>query len=268
MSLGIVIVSYESGATLERCLAAIGPELLASTVVVDNASSDASVDVARASGARVVQMTENLGFGRAATLGARETARDHLCFLNPDCEPTPQLFEAGIAALDGHPLRCAVPELVQHGGAVLPGRQPGYTRTKLLADMLENHYGRRSAGWLRRLPFHHDRSWAWPHGACFFIGRSFFEELGGFDSAYFLYMEDVDLGRRIAAAGGEVVGLDERLSHSTARGSRVSRGQRRALLDAGRLTYARRVYGGAFAALLRGCTLPSSGTRRDGARLR
>ena len=268
MSLGIVIVSYESGETLERCLSGIGPERLASTVVVDNASTDASVDVARAFGARVLRMTENLGFGRAATLGARETAERHLCFLNPDCEPTPEIFEAGLAALDGHPLRCAVPELVQHGGAVLPGRQPGYTRTKLLADMLENHYGRRSAGWLRSLPFHHNRSWAWPHGACLFIGRSFFEELGGFDAAYFLYMEDVDLGRRIATAGGEVVALEKRLRHPAARGSRVSRHQRRALLDAGRLTYARRVYGRAFTALLRGCTLPSHWARRDGARPR
>lgn len=261
MSLGIVIVTFESAACLPACLAGIGPERLASTLVVDNASSDASAAVARSLGARALACGENLGFGRAATLGARRLDTSLLCFLNPDCEPLPALFEAGIAALRDAPRRCAAPVLVEAGGAIA-GAQPGYTRTKLLADLVESNYGRRSATWLRRLPGHHDASWRWPHGACFFIHRDFFDELGGFDDAYFLYMEDVDLGRRIAQRGGEVVALDARLVHRGRQGARISRLERRALLDAGRLLYGRRVYGRAFGALLRASVLPATWSRR------
>lgn len=260
MSLGIVIVSHESAGVLPACLAGIGPRI-GSTVVVDNASRDDSASIARSAGARVLCCPENLGFGRAATLGARLLDTRELCFLNPDCEPLPGLFDAGLAALAGAPRRCAAPVLDEAGGAI-PGAQPGYTRTKLLADVLESHYGRRAARWLRRLPCHDDASWRWPHGACFFIHRDFFELLGGFDDAYFLYMEDVDLGRRIAAAGGEVVALEEHLVHRGGRGTSVAGRRRRALLDAGRLAYGRRVYGRAFGALLRGSALPAEWSRR------
>lgn len=261
MSLGIVIVTRDSAAALPACLTGIGRERMDTTVVVDNASRDASVAIARSAGARVVSLPENVGFGRAATLGARTIATPHLCFLNPDCEPEPELFDAGVSALRDGPRRCVAPVLVEPGGGI-PGAQPGYTRTKLLADLLESHYGRWSVGLLRRLPSHHDGSWSWPHGACFFIGRDFFEALGGFDEAYFVYMEDVDLGRRIASAGGEVVALPERVVHRAGRGASLSRRRRRALLDAARLTYARRVYGRTFAALLRAVALPADGTRR------
>lgn len=261
MSLGIVIVSFESAASLPACLAGIGPQRIGSTVVVDNASRDASAAIARSAGARVLSCSQNLGFGRAATLGARLLDTPHLCFLNPDCEPRPELFDAGLAALRGGPRRSAAPVLVEAGGPI-PGAQPGYTRTKLLADLLESHYGRRAARWLRRLPCHDDRSWHWPHGACFFIGRDFFEALGGFDDAYFLYMEDVDLGRRIAAAGGEVLALEACVVHRGGRGAAVARSRRRALLEAGRLAYGRRVYGRAFEALLRASLLPARCWRR------
>jgi GT2 family glycosyltransferase len=266
-SLGIVIVTFESAQTLPACLAGIGPDRIGSTLVVDNGSRDASVAIARSFGARVLPLAENLGFGRAATRGARELADSHLCFLNPDCVPRPELFDAGLAALRGGGRRGAAPFLVEPG-RVIPGAQPGYSRTKLLADVLETNYGRRSAAWVRRLPFHDDGSWSWPHGACFFIGRDFFQELGGFDDAFFVYMEDVDLGRRIAAAGGEVVALRERLVHRGGRGSGLTRSRRPVLLDEARLAYGRRVYGDAFAALLRASVLPAEIWRRVSGRTR
>ncbi len=249
MSLGIVIVTHESSEVLPTCLAGVGRERLGATVVVDNASKDESAELARAAGARVIALKENIGFGRAATLGARSFATRHLGFLNPDCEPTPALFREAVAVLEESPRRCACPTLVEPWGTI-PGRQPGYTRTKLLADMVESRFGRRLARGLRRLPWHDDTSWSWPHGACLFIDRSLFEELGGFDAAYFLYMEDVDLGRRVARAGGEVVALSERVMHRGGRGARIARDHRRGLLDAGRVLYGRRVYGRRFGWLL------------------
>jgi GT2 family glycosyltransferase len=258
--LGVVIVSHDSAETLASCLAGIAPAYRAMTVVVDNASRDTSVEIAHEAGVQVLPLNENLGFGRAATLGARSLPTSLLCFLNPDCEPTRALFEAGVAALQSDPSACAAPWLVERWG-MIPGRQPGYTRTKLVADILENHRGQRMARLLRTLPFHDDASWSWAHGACFFIGREFFDFLDGFDEDLFLYMEDVDLGRRIAAAGGRVVALPERVVHHGGRGTRLSAKARRALLDAGRFGYARRVYGRGFEAFLRSLTLPARARR-------
>jgi len=258
MSLAVVIVTRNSAESLPACLRGLGPDVRARTLVVDNGSSDGSPDVARAFGVRVLRDRENPGFGRAATRGARATDARVLCFLNPDCEPEPGLFDAGVAALRGRPRDIACPEIVEDGRA-LPGRQPGYTRTKLLADLLEtrrSRRARRAARWLRRLPFHDDPRWAWPHGACFFIGRAFFEELGGFDASYFLYMEDVDLGRRAAAAGGHAVSLPCRVRHRAHSGARLAPEERARLLDAGRLHYARRTWGPSTAWLLRTAVAP------------
>jgi GT2 family glycosyltransferase len=141
--------------------------------------------------------------------------------------------------------------LVEGGSRVIEGRQPGYTTTKLLDDILSTNYG--DSALCRRLrarPGYHDRSWWWPHGACLFIARRSFLDLGGFDDRFYLYMEDVDLGRRLATVGGEVVGLPVRVRHGGSEGARISPGKRRRLLNAARVRYAGLYHGRHWAAFL------------------
>lgn len=246
-----IVVSCNSAEALPTCLRSLPTPLRLRTLVVDNGSTDASVAVVRDHAVRVVETGTNLGYARAANLGARAADGEVLCFLNPDCSPPAALFAEASSALSSTAGACAVPFL-DEGEGLLPGRQPGTTRTGLAADALETAWGRAApAGWLRRVASRREPSWWWPHGACLLIRRDVFHRLGGFDERFFLYMEDVDLGRRLYAAGDQVLQLDAVVPHRRSSGADVdSRDRRERLLEA-RLLYARLSYGAPFAALLR-----------------
>src|ERR687895_331753 len=79
------MVTHESASCVGKCLASLAKHLpSAEVIVVDNASTDASVEVARAAGARVVELPRNVGFGRGCNAGVEIASGEHLLFVNPD----------------------------------------------------------------------------------------------------------------------------------------------------------------------------------------
>jgi GT2 family glycosyltransferase len=249
MHVTVVVVTYQSAAVLGRCLdSAVGLEDV-SVRVVDNASHDASCAIARSFGAEVVSLSRNVGFAAAANRGAQGVSAGLLCFLNPDCELTAKAVRVAREALGDGRLCCGVPEFEQ-GGGIVPGRQPGYTWRKVLADVLECSRRLRPVGrWLRWHPRHHDHGWHWPLGTCLFVAADHFHKVGRFDERYFLYMEDVEFGVQMRRAGGEVIGLPVRLRHIGMQGSTVPPRQRQRMLDEARIQFARRHYGSLVASL-------------------
>jgi hypothetical protein len=248
VNLDVIVVTHQSAEALTACFAGLPERDRRCFLVVDNASTDGSAEVARAHGARVLRQAQNLGFGRAANLGAEHATASHLCFLNPDCLPTPELFAAARERFREQPDVCLAPDLIEADERVEPGVQPGYSAAKLLHDMLVTNYREgRLAAWLKRRPGFDDRRWHWPHGACFFLARRRFLSLGGFDVRYFLYMEDVDFGRRLCLAGGTIVRLNHALVHRARGGARVSVAYRLWHLDTARVRYALRQHGVAVA---------------------
>ena len=239
----VILVTHQSARVLDTCLDQLDglPDL--SVVVVDNASTDGTCEQARARGVRLLIRETNTGFSAAANVGAQQAKGPLLCFLNPDSHLTAETLAAARFALADRPRACATPDFTQ-GDALVPGRQPGYTWRKVLADLMENN-GRmpRLARHLRAHPHHHDHRWHWPLGTCLFVPAALFRELGGFDERYFLYMEDVDFGWRLHRAGGEVIALPTRIAHGSMQGSALSLHQRLPLLNAARIQFARRHYG-------------------------
>jgi len=236
--LGVVIVTHRSEAVVTSCLTALPEHLFGRTAVVDNASDDATVQCIAAAGVRLLRQDRNLGFAAAANRGAAAVDADILCFLNPDCTISPEQLEEGRAAV-ANGAACAVPHLAEPGGTLIPGRQPGYTALKLLADTLETSWGvPRLVGGLRARRGYDDPSWWWPHGACTFVDRNLFSRLGGFDERFFLYMEDVDFGRRLSLAGATIAQLASIVEHRLGHGARVPHLQRLSLLNRGRARYA------------------------------
>lgn len=206
----VVTVSYNSSSQLDSFLSSLDEELRAGVAVViaDNASSDvrSSEAIAQAHGARVLPLSDNLGYGGAvnrAVASLPETV-DAVLICNPDVLVGEDALDALRARLDAEPTIGAVgPRILNEDGTLYPSARripslrtgighalfvrvwPGNPWTK--AYRSENQVSARDVGWLS--------------GACLLVRRSVFEELGGFDEGYFMYFEDVDLGYRIGRAG-------------------------------------------------------------------
>lgn len=176
-------------------------------VLVDNGQETAVLDaVAAESGARVVRPGSNLGYGGAANVGASGADQPWVVVANPDVVWLPGSLDALIAAgeaspgagslgpallnEDGtvYPSARELPSLTQGAGHAVLGRVwPGNPWTRAYHHRQEQVGGERTAGWLS--------------GACLLLRREAFEAVGGFDHAYFMFFEDVDLGERLSGAG-------------------------------------------------------------------
>jgi len=198
----VVIVNWNAGDALTACVASLADDARAGceVVVVDNASEDGSAAAAAATAPwlRVVDAGSNLGFAAGANLGAAHVAGDVMVFLNPDARVLPGALATLVGALVAAP-RAGI----AGGGLVAPdGRwQPGAARFHPLGHLvLDTTVGRLPARW-RQLPHVVD----WVYGTFMAVRADLFRQLGGFDAAYFLYGEDMDLCARAARLGARTL---------------------------------------------------------------
>lgn len=187
-----IVVVHDSAAVLPRCLASLAAEGVPA-VVVDNASTDETVGVARAAGATIVRNARNEGFGRAMTIGVREAATPLCLLVNPDLTFDPGAVAELLAAAGRYPdAALLAPRLIEPDGRVF------FQPRSLLAGFLPNPKG------VLRQP---DGDCCVPFlsGACLLVRRDAFLAVGGFDPAIFLFYEDDDLCRRLGDAGRALV---------------------------------------------------------------
>jgi N-acetylglucosaminyl-diphospho-decaprenol L-rhamnosyltransferase len=208
----VVVVSYESRDDLPDCLAGIAHDPAAEVVVVDNASRDGSADlVARDHpSVRLLRMPANLGFGAACNRGAAATTAPCVMFLNPDAVLAPGALDALARVLDQEPTAGGVgPRTVHDDGTLQVSFGPALgLRAEWRQRALVRGVRRREPDALARAEALAVAATAadpdWVSGSCLLVRRSAFEQVGGFDEAFFLYEEDVDLCVRIRAAGWRV----------------------------------------------------------------
>lgn len=186
-------------------------------VVVDNGSTPEDADALRRMAAlepRMVLMQGhgNVGFARGCNMGAARAAGGWLLFLNPDALLRPGAVRAMVEA------RCARPERpVVVGGRILNldgSEQTGGRRgevtpvTTLLTLSRLTKFKRFSRFEIHR---EHEPAPAEPvelptvSGACFLMSAADYASVGGFDTGYFLHVEDVDLCWRVRQRGGVVL---------------------------------------------------------------
>lgn len=203
-----VVVAYWSASTIEDCLR----RLLAAThvvevVVVDNGSGDdTAADAAGSIIARIAASDSrvslqrnpgNPGFAVACNQGAKDCAQSWLVFVNPDCLVEPDTFERLLAYAGSMPnigvLGC---ELVDADGM----RDSATRRRDVSLRALLLARGRRDAVEIPSNGSSLQRVDA-VSGALMLLQRAVFEQIGGFDAGYRLHAEDLDLCRRVRAAG-------------------------------------------------------------------
>ena len=215
MDLSILIVTYNSRRLIHPLLTHLQQELAhldAEVVLVDNASYDGTAQQVRAAHpwVRVIDSTTNLGFAAGNNLAARHARGRHLLLLNPDALPAPGALRRGITLMDQHPQAGL-------GGGELRGtdgsRQPSARMFPTLRDEFFTLAGLAARHPTSRLFGRLDRRWAdpeqaalvdWIPGAFVFIPAAVWARLGGFDERFFMYYEEVDLCRRLQAAGLQV----------------------------------------------------------------
>jgi N-acetylglucosaminyl-diphospho-decaprenol L-rhamnosyltransferase len=193
----LVTVTHNSEPELQRLTASVERHLpRARLVVVDNASSDRSAQVARNAGATVIANPENLGFARAANAGVAAVDEPVTILVNPDVE----LVDSSLAQLaaDVPPRRLLAPVLLNADGSRQDGAHPppASAATALYAlapgPLLPGPLRRAVEPWRARRP----RRVGWATAACLVARTDTLRELGPFDESIFLYAEDLDLGLR------------------------------------------------------------------------
>lgn len=189
------MVAYHSRPDLELCLPSIFKQSLQprEVIVVDNSPGDGTGDWLRRAypTVTVVESPANLGFASGSNLGAQRASGELLFFLNPDTELWPGAIASLVAEAGSRPRALITAKLMNPDGSVnacgLELHYTGLATCRGLGDDSAAYPG------LHRV--------ALLSGAAFVIAREVFNELGGFDDAYFMYFEDVDLSLRARLAG-------------------------------------------------------------------
>jgi N-acetylglucosaminyl-diphospho-decaprenol L-rhamnosyltransferase len=207
----IAIVSWNTRELLARCLDSLAPEAEAGRAevwVVDNASQDGSPELVAESypWARLVASEENLGFGRAVNLVARQTSSPWLASANADVALRPGALDALIAAGEGDPRAGAIaPRLVLPDGSTQHSVFAFPTITYSLLLAVAAFRFSRTVGDRLAFPGHWDTERArrvpWAIAAFLLFRREAWEQVGGFDERQWMYAEDLDIGWRLRESG-------------------------------------------------------------------
>ncbi len=213
LDLGIVIVNWNVRALLEANLRSlersVGKERV-HVIVIDNASSDGSVDYLKPLFPWVtfIANTKNLGFAKACNQGLVITRARHLLLLNPDMLVEPETISSAIRYADAHPeIGVFSAKLLREDGSVIRSvrRFPTFFSQMCVVLKMEKLFPQINR-WYHAddvdLTLEQDVDSL--RGAFFFIHEKALRVLGGLDERYFIWFEDVDYCRRAIAQGFRV----------------------------------------------------------------
>jgi GT2 family glycosyltransferase len=202
-TLSIVIVSFNARADLQTCLQSLTdapPAMDHEVIVVDNASTDLSVEAARACpGVRVIPMERNAGFAAANNAGIRASRGDLLLLLNNDTRVPAGAIDRLVARL------VAVPGVAIAGPRLLDAEgRPELSFGRMMSPLNELRQKHRSR---ERIETETAREQFvdWVSGACLLVRRAEAEAVGLLDERFFLYTEDVDFCHAVRQLGRKVL---------------------------------------------------------------
>jgi N-acetylglucosaminyl-diphospho-decaprenol L-rhamnosyltransferase len=229
----VVVVTFSSGEVIGTFLDSLAKATLRpyEVVIVDNSPTvDAgTAAAARRAEVRLVRPGRNLGYGSAANRGAAGARTTWLVVSNADISFTPGALDELVDAAARWPKAGGFgPGIVNPGGALYPSARE--------LPSLGRGIGHALLGWCwptnpwtasyrRERGAPRETAAGWLSGSCQLLRREAFEAVGGFDESYFMFMEDVDLNRRLGLAGWQLVYVPSAVvehlgGHSTRRSSR------------------------------------------------
>ncbi|MEN5035221.1 glycosyltransferase family 2 protein [Pseudomonas sp. TWI929] len=216
MDIDVVIVNWNSGTQIRDCINSLQASITMGQVrviVVDNGSTDGSDFGLEQEGVSVLRTGANLGFARACNLGAAEGRSPFVLFLNPDAAVYSGTLDYVLSFMrDSRNAKvgvCGV-QLEEESGHIARSctRLPttaSFVTHALGLDRFVPRLGFFMAEWAHDA----DRSVDHVIGAFYLIRRELFDQLGGFDERFFVYLEDLDLSKRVKDEGYSIEYLTE-----------------------------------------------------------
>lgn len=213
-SCAIVILNYNGEEMLKTFLPSVCAHSKYDIWVIDNASTDQSLEVLASGFPQVqcIQQVANLGFAAGYTEGLQQLKGqyEYYILLNSDVEVTAGWDEGLISWMDKNPAYAAVqPKILSWqdksqfdyagaGGGFLDAYGYPYCRGRIW-DVLEKDKGQ----------YDDTINVDWASGACMVVKSSVFHELSGFDPSFFAHMEEIDLCWRMRKSGWHIAYLGE-----------------------------------------------------------
>ena len=201
--LRVVVVTYSPGNSLPAFLSSLeaATDRPYEVVLADNGSTDGAPQAAVGPGVRLLPTGGNVGYGRAANLGASGFHGEWLVVANPDVTWAPGSLDALIdAGLRWPHAGCLGPGILTPAGQLFPSARA--------FPSLGRGAGHAVFGWIwpsnpwtrayraeSGVPV--EGTAGWLSGSCMLLRREAFEAVAGFDPSYFMYCEDMDLCRRL-----------------------------------------------------------------------
>jgi len=239
----VVVVSYNSSVELRGCAEPLAGYPALNVIVVDNASSDRSLETVDDLPVEKIALEQNGGFGHGCNAGWRSGEAPYVLFLTPDAQIEPAAVERLATVLDQSPAAGAVAPRIVHVDGTLDYSLRRFPRLRsTYARALFLHRVFPKASWtdeLVREPavYHRPGSPDWVSGACLLVRRTALEEIDGFDEGFFMYCEDIDLCRRLRDAGHDLL-YDPEAAVSHIGGASAPRASLLPVLAASRIRYA------------------------------
>lgn len=220
MDLSICIVSWNVAADLRKCLECIAwqsDELALEVIVVDNASSDGSVELVRRHfpSVTLIENDANVGFARAANQALEAAVGRYVLLLNPDCVPGEHALARLVGFADRRPDAGLIgPKLVypdgrlQHSCRRFPTIKAAIFRHTVFGGLFSRAVSPEE--YLMVNWDHNDvREVDWLSGACLLARREAVKDVGMLDEQFFWGSEDVDWAYRMHRKGWKVVYFPE-----------------------------------------------------------
>lgn len=207
--LSVMIVNWNGGEVLLDCIGSVfhnPPTCSFEVILVDNASSDDSLMKAAQEfpGLHIILNEVNKGFAAGNNRAAQAAQSELFLLLNSDTRVQPGAIDRLIEEIKAFPQTALVgPKLLNSDGSLQPSRG---IFPNLLTEFLDNTLLYRAVPVLKggKQLYTQAGPADWISGACFLVRREAYEQVGGLDEGYFMFLEDVDFCRRLKLAGWEV----------------------------------------------------------------